>query len=74
MMDGGDDDRRHEVHDDAYRAGMWKAITMLREAAMGYEQTAADERKIHASEGARFAATLLRSWANGIEIEANPNG
>jgi hypothetical protein len=59
------------LHDQAYRDGLMRAAEMLRNAAYDYETESAESRKIHASEGARFAAILLRSWANGIEMEAN---
>lgn len=64
-------DRRREVHDDAYRAGLMRVAEILRNAVYDYETEAAESKKTHIAEGARFAAVLLRGWANGIEIEAN---
>jgi hypothetical protein len=58
------------LHAQAYRDGLMRACAMLREAATNYDRDATEDRKIHASEGARFAAVLLRSWANSIEMEA----
>lgn len=58
------------MYNEGYCDGLRLAYAMLREAATNYERDALEDRNIHASEGARFAAVLLRSWANGIEIEA----
>jgi hypothetical protein len=58
------------LHAQSYHDGLMRAAEVLRVAAYDYETEAAESRKIHASEGARFAAVILRSWANGIEMEA----
>ena len=53
----------------AYRDGMMKAAEILRNGAAAYD--ANDSKKVHYNIADGMAAALMRSWANGIEIEAN---
>jgi len=64
VMEGG-------VYSEGYRDGLRRAVEILRSGAESEEFEAKTSHKIYVAEGAKFAATILRSWANGIEIEAN---
>lgn len=58
------------MSDQAYRNGLHRATEILREGAAEYEREAAETSKVADQCARQMAATLLRSWANGIEIEA----
>lgn len=59
------------LHEQAYRDGLHRAAEILREGAGRYEREAADSKSVLDTSARELAARLLRSWANGIEIEAN---
>jgi hypothetical protein len=52
------------------RAGMMQAVWTLRNAANTHEAEAALNKKAVESEGNSFAARILRSYANGLEMDA----
>jgi hypothetical protein len=56
---------------DGYREGLFMAARMLWEGSDGYAREAEESRKVVGKHGAEFAAALLRSWGNGLEIKAN---
>lgn len=58
------------LHDQAYRDGLHRAAEILREGAAEYERSSTETNKVADQCARQMAATLLRSWANEIEIEA----
>lgn len=52
------------------KAGMTQAVWVLRNAANTHEAEAALSKKVVESEGHTFAARVLRSYANGLEMDA----
>lgn len=57
--------------DEAYRDGLRKAAEILRDGATKYEIEAIESRSVLQGQAATMAATLLRSWANGLDMEAS---
>lgn len=53
-----------------FTAGLLQAVKTLRAASGQHEAQSAGNNKIAESEGHRFAARLLRSYANGLEMDA----
>lgn len=64
-------DRVSSVQSGAFYGGMMEAVHILREAATDYETQAIGCSKIAERNGLQSAASILRSWANGIEIKAD---
>lgn len=59
-----------EAYAAGLKAGMIKAMIVLHEASVRYYADAEANKKIAESEGQRFAARILQSFANGLEMEA----
>lgn len=57
-------------HQANFAAGMMQAVWTLRNAANTHEAEAKLSKKVVESEGHNFAARILRSYANGLEIDA----
>lgn len=57
-------------HQASFKSGMLQAVWTLRNAANTHEAEAALSKKVVESEGHNFAARILRSYANGLEIDA----
>jgi len=53
-----------------FRAGMYEAANTLRLAATDHEQVSAASKKVLDAQANDLAAAILRSWANGLEINA----
>lgn len=54
-----------------FYCGMMEAVVILREAATDYEDKAAACSMVAERNGLQSAASILRSWANGVEIKAD---
>lgn len=66
-LDGG-------LYNQGYKDGLLRAAEILRKGVTQYERDAIESTSVLNGQAATLAATLLRSWANGLEIEANRNG
>lgn len=55
---------------EAFKAGMMRAVAILRQGASQHDLISETTNSISAIQGAIFTATVLRSYANGIEISA----
>lgn len=54
-----------------WQGGMMEAVRILRKGAQEYEDASKQSRKVLDIQVNELAASLLRSWANGIEIDAS---
>lgn len=55
----------------SFKGGMHEAVKILRDAALLHEAENVASKKVVESEANLMAARILRSYANGIEIEAD---
>lgn len=56
---------------DAFADGIERAARLLKESANRHDVSGRDRRAIAESQGHNFSATILRSYANGLDIEAD---
>lgn len=52
------------------RIGMMKAANILRQAARDHDRLAAATAALAGAEGEKFAAVILRNYADGLEARA----
>lgn len=60
-----------EAYNQGFKAGMAEAANTLRIAANGHDDEAESSRKVLESQAHQLASVLLRSWANGIDINSD---
>ena len=62
---------QREAFDAGFKAGMIQAVWSLRNAALTHEAESVASKKVVESQANLMAARLLRSYANGLEMEAD---
>lgn len=63
-------DELREYMRGSFVGGVLQAVETLRHASGKHEAEAAASKKVVESEGNMFAARILRSYANGLEMDA----
>lgn len=65
------DARERETYEAGFERGLREAAEMLRHHAGDYEKDYLASKKVAEGLGQYFAANLLRSFANGLEMRAD---